>query len=80
MVTRLGLSAITTGKLLAEEALNRLMLMSEVVHDIVRESSKGIRKNLYARYKEFLKSELQRLESMEGAEEIEEEPEKEREQ
>ena len=81
LVTRLGLSAITTGKLLAEEALNRLMLLSEVVHDIVRESSKGIRRNLYARYKEFLKSELQRLEKMEGAEEVdEEEPEREGEQ
>ncbi len=80
LVTRLGLSAITTGKLLAEEALNRLMLLSEVVHDIVKESSKGIRRNLYARYKEFLKSELQRLESMERAEEGEEEPEREREQ
>ncbi len=80
LVTRLGLSAITTGKLLAEEALNRLMLLSEVVHDIVRESSKGIRRNLYARYREFLKSELQRLESMERAEEVEEEPEREGEQ
>ena len=80
LVTRLGLSAITTGKLLAEEALNRLMLLSEVVHDIVRESSKGVRRNLYARYKEFLKSELQRLESMERAEEVEEEPERESEQ
>ena len=80
LVTRLGLSAITTGKLLAEEALNRLMLLSEVVHDIVRESSKGIRRNLYARYKEFLKSELQRLEKMERAEEVEEEPEREGEQ
>ena len=80
LVTRLGLSAITTGKLLAEEALNRLMLLSEVVHDIVRESSKGVRRNLYDRYKEFLKSELQRLESMERAEEVEEEPERESEQ
>jgi len=80
LVTRLGLSAITTGKLLAEEALNRLMLLSEVVHDIVRESSKGIRRNLYDRYKEFLKSELQRLESMERAEEVEEKSERESEQ
>jgi len=80
LVTRLGLSAITTGKLLAEEALNRLMLMSEVVHDIVRESSKGVRRNLYDRYKEFLKSELQRLESMERAEEVEEKSERESEQ
>lgn len=73
LVTRLGLSAITTGKLLAEEALNRLMLLSEVVHDIVKESSKGIRKNLYARYREFLEKELQRLESIEKTEK---EPEK----
>jgi len=80
LVTRLGLSAITTGKLLAEEALNRLMLLSEVVHDIVRESSKGVRRNLYDRYKEFLKSELQRLESMERAEEVEEKSERESEQ
>ena len=80
LVTKLGLSAITTGKLLAEEALNRLMLLSEVVHDIVRESSKGVRRNLYDRYKEFLKSELQRLESMERAEEVEEKSERESEQ
>ena len=74
LVTRLGLSAITTGKLLAEEALNRLMLLAEVVHDIVKESSRGSRRNLYARYREFLEKELQRLERMEKAEK---EPEKE---
>ncbi len=71
LVTKLGLSAITTGKLLAEEALNRLMLLAEVVHDIVEESSKGIRRSLYTRYKEFLERELQRLEKLERSEEPE---------
>jgi len=69
LVTRLGLSAITTGKLLAEEALNRLMLLSEVVHDIIKESSRNVKENLYAKYREFLERELQRLEGMEKAEE-----------
>mgnify|MGYP000253426288 FL=1 len=69
LVTRLGLSAITTGKLLAEEALNRLMLLSEVVHDIIKESSRNVKENLYAKYREFLEGELQRLEGMEKAEE-----------
>lgn len=77
LVTKLGLSAITTGKLLAEEALNRLMVLTEAIHDILGRSSKSLRGSFYDRYREFLRRELERLERMEkpteGAEEEKEE-------
>ena len=77
LVRKLGLSAITTGKLVAEEALNRLMVLAEVVHDMVEESSKGMRRNFYVKYKDFLRRELERLERMEAKETEEGEEEEE---
>jgi DNA-binding PadR family transcriptional regulator len=73
LVTKLGLSAITTGKLLAEEALSRLVALTEVIHDVVGGSSRSLRMSFYTRYKEFLRRELERLEGMEEPAETAEE-------
>jgi len=62
MVRRLGLSMLTAGKYLAEDALDRIMAVTAKVQEMVAKSSKDLQKSFDAKYKAFLESELKRLE------------------
>ncbi len=62
VVRRLGLSMLTAGKFLAEEGLDRITAVTSKVHEMIDKSSKDLQKSFYAKYREFLESELKRLE------------------
>ena len=62
MVRRLGLSMLTAGRYLAEDALDRIMAVTAKVQEMVAKSSKDLQKSFDAKYKAFLESELKRLE------------------
>ena len=62
LVRQLGLSMLTTGRLLAEESLDRIMAVTSTVQEVVAKSSKDLQKSFYTKYRAFLESELRRLE------------------
>lgn len=61
-VRKLGLSLFTTGKYLAEDALDRIMVVTTRAHEMVSRSSKDLQRRFYEKYRVFLESELKRLE------------------
>ena len=72
VVKRLGLSMLTAGKFLAEESLDRITAVTSKVHETIDKSSKDLQKRFYAGYREFLESELKRLEKEQRGEPEEE--------
>jgi len=62
MVRQLGLSLFSVGKILAEDALDRIMSVTDMVQETVGKSSKDLQKSFYDKYKAFLESELERIE------------------
>lgn len=62
MVRQLGLSLFSVGKILAEDALDRIMSVTAMVQETVGKSSKDLQKSFYDKYKAFLESELERIE------------------
>lgn len=74
VVRRLGLSLLTAGKYLAEDAMDRITAVIARVHEMVSRGSRDIQKSFYASYKAFLESELRRLEEESPREEASEPP------
>lgn len=62
MVRQLGLSLFSVGKILAEDALDRIMSVTSMVQERVGKSSRDLQKSFYDKYKAFLESELERIE------------------
>ena len=62
MVRQLGLSLFSVGKILAEDALDRIMSVTAMVQETVGKSSKDLQKSFYDKYKAFLESEMERIE------------------
>ena len=73
LVRQLGLSMLTTGRLLAEESLDRITAVTATVQEAVAKSSKELQTSFNTKYKAFLESELRRLE---GKTEASEQPHK----
>ena len=61
VVKRLGLSMLTTGKFLAEDALDRIMVVTERANEMVAKGSKDLQRGFYTKYRSFLERELERL-------------------
>jgi len=62
LVRQLGLSMLKTGRLLAEESLDRITAVTATAQEAVAKSSKELQRSFYTKYKAFLESELRRLE------------------
>lgn len=63
LVMKLGLSMFTTGKMLAEESMDRILAVTEMMKERVSDSSADLQSKFYTKYKAFLESELQKLEA-----------------
>jgi len=61
LVRRLGLSILTAGKYLAEDAMDRIMAVTSKAQETVAEGSRELKSSFYTRYRDFLESELERL-------------------
>lgn len=61
LVQKLGLSMFTTGKLLAEESIDRITNLTGIVKDRVYEGSEEIQSRFNIRYKQFLLLELEKM-------------------
>jgi len=62
LVMKLGISMLTAGKFLAEEAIDRVTAVTSMVKKRVARGSEELQRNFYASYKAFLESELEKLE------------------
>ena len=62
LVRQLGLSMLKTGRLLAEESLDRITAVTATAQEAVAKSSKDLQRSFYTKYRAFLESELRRLE------------------
>ena len=65
MIRRLGLSMYTTGKILAEESINRITELTSIVKERVASGSQEIQERFNENYRIFLISELEKLEAQE---------------
>lgn len=61
LVRKLGLSMFTVGKMLAEESMDRILNVTEVMKDRISEGSKELQSKFYASYRAFLEQELEKL-------------------
>lgn len=61
LVTKLGLSMITAGKLLAEESMDRILGFTHIVKENIGSGSDELQQRFYIRYKAFLESELEKI-------------------
>jgi len=71
LITRLGLSVYTKGKILAEESIDRITELTAVVKDRVANGSSEIQERFNENYKQFLISELEKLEASESSPDVE---------
>jgi len=62
LVRRLGLSILTAGKYIAEDAMDRIIDVTSKVKEIVDGGSRDLQNSFHTKYKYFLESELERLE------------------
>ena len=65
LVQKLGLSLFSAGKLVAEESMDRILGVTQTMKDRVSQGSTELQDRFYSNYKEFLLSELTKLESKE---------------
>jgi DNA-binding PadR family transcriptional regulator len=61
LVTKLGLSMFTAGKLLAEESMDRILGFTQIVKENIGSGSDELQQRFYARYKTFLENELEKI-------------------
>jgi DNA-binding PadR family transcriptional regulator len=61
LVRRLGLSILTAGKYIAEDAMDRIIAVTSKAKEIVAGGSRELQNSFHTKYKYFLKSELERL-------------------
>ena len=71
LITRLGLSVYTTGKILAKESIDRITELTTIVKDRVASGSSEIQEKFNENYKRFLISELEKLGTHESASNVE---------
>lgn len=62
LIRKMGISMFATGKFLAEEAVDRIVSVTESMRDKAAASSIDLQDRFNSRYKEFLRRELKRLE------------------
>jgi DNA-binding PadR family transcriptional regulator len=65
LVTKLGLSMFTAGKLLAEESMDRILGVTQIMKERVSSGSADLQERFYVRYKAFLENELEKIERAE---------------
>jgi DNA-binding PadR family transcriptional regulator len=65
LVQKLGLSLFSAGKLVAEESMDRILGVTQTMKDRVSQGSTELQDRFYSNYKEFLLSELSKLEAKE---------------
>jgi DNA-binding PadR family transcriptional regulator len=68
LVMKLGLSMFTAGKLLAEESMDRILGVTDMVKERVNTSSSDLQDRFYTKYRAFLESELEKMEQSEKKE------------
>jgi DNA-binding PadR family transcriptional regulator len=61
LVTKLGLSMFTAGKMLAEESMDRILNVTEMMKDRISDGSSDLQNKFYEKYRAFLESELEKL-------------------
>jgi DNA-binding PadR family transcriptional regulator len=61
LVRRLGLSMFTVGKMLAEESMDRILSVTEMMKERMSEGSRELQEKFYASYRDFLERELEKL-------------------
>lgn len=66
IVRKLGLSILSTGKFLVEDALDGIMAVTSMVQEAVAKGSQDLQKSFNARYRAFLEGELRRLDEGQG--------------
>jgi DNA-binding PadR family transcriptional regulator len=71
LITRLGLSVYTKGKILAEESIDRITELTTIVKDRVSSGSSEIQEKFNEKYKQFLISELEKLGAHESISDVE---------
>jgi DNA-binding PadR family transcriptional regulator len=69
LMAKLGLTVVSTGKYLAEEAFDRIQSVTTAAKERIADDSLELQRNFYVKYKNFLKKELERLEREERLEE-----------
>jgi DNA-binding PadR family transcriptional regulator len=62
LVRQLGISILRAGRFFTEESLDMITNVTNVVQDAVAKSSKDLQRSFNAKYKQFLISELKKLE------------------
>lgn len=65
LVMKLGLSMFTAGKLLAEESMDRILGVTEMMKERVNAGSSDLQDRFYTKYRAFLESELEKMERFE---------------
>lgn len=63
LVMKLGLSMFTAGKMLAEESMDRILNVTEMMKERMSDGSAELQSRFYTKYKAFLESELEKLEA-----------------
>jgi hypothetical protein len=61
LVRRLGLSILTAGKYIAEDAMDRIIAVTSKAKEIVAGGSRELQNSFHTKYRYFLESELERL-------------------
>jgi DNA-binding PadR family transcriptional regulator len=62
LVQKLGLSMFTAGKLVAEESMDRILGVTHAMKERMSQGSSELQGRFYEKYKDFLQSELSKLE------------------
>lgn len=62
LVQKLGLSMFTAGKMVAEESMDRILSVTQVMKERISQGSTDLQEKFYHNYKEFLQTELIKLE------------------
>ena len=66
LVQKLGLSMFTAGKLVAEESIDRILGVTQIMKERMSQGSSELQERFYEKYKEFLQSELGKLKEKEN--------------
>ncbi|KON29892.1 hypothetical protein AC482_05280 [miscellaneous Crenarchaeota group-15 archaeon DG-45] len=61
---QLSLSLFEAGRLITEDAIDRIMSVTATAQEAVGKGSKDLQKSFYRRYRAFLEGELERIERM----------------
>jgi DNA-binding PadR family transcriptional regulator len=66
LVQKLGLSMFTAGKLVAEESMDRILGVTQAMKERMSQGSSDLQERFYKNYREFLQSELSKLNEKEN--------------